>query len=45
MGPEKTIDLDASPHQFQDHVGPLAMGCGKIVIVFGSLLVATYSLI
>ena len=31
-------------YDFQDHIGPLALGCGKIVIVFGALLVATFSL-
>ena len=31
-------------YDFQDHIGPLALGCGKIAIVFGALLVATFSL-
>jgi hypothetical protein len=30
---------------FTHHIAPLALGCGKLAVVFGALLVATYSLI
>ena len=43
--PRKQHDFEPiQDYDFQDHIGPLALGCGKIVIVFGALLVATFSL-